>query len=99
MSKAFYNSVRWKTLRKSVLARDRYLCRNCRRYMPIPKAASIVHHCFPLEDYPQYAFAGWNLISLCVPCHDKMHDRITNKLTPLGESWMRRVSPPVKNAF
>ena len=41
------------------------------------------------------AWCPWNLISLSKRSHEAMHDRVTHKLTPLGESWRRRVSPPV----
>lgn len=37
------------------------------------------------------ALASNNLISLCNKCHDKMHDRNTNKLTALGLEWVKRM--------
>ncbi|WP_221935824.1 beta-galactosidase, partial [Klebsiella pneumoniae] len=38
----------------------------------------------------EYAWKPWNLISLSGKNHDAMHDRVTRKLTELGESWRRR---------
>lgn len=88
-----YKSRRWAALRKSVLVRDRYQCRECRRF-GLMANASVVHHAYPAEDYPEYAWSGWNLLSLCPGCHNAMHDRETGALTDKGLAWKRRVSPP-----
>lgn len=84
---------RWWHIREIPLKRDRYRCRNCARYgRQVP--AEVVHHVWPAEDYPELAYKAWNLLSLCESCHDKMHERSGRRLTPLGESWRRRVIPP-----
>lgn len=84
---------RWRRLREKVLRRDGYLCREARRYgMRIE--AQVVHHIWPAEDYPEYAYCLWNLISLSAANHDRMHDRNTGELTDLGESWRRKTIPP-----
>ena len=49
---------------------------------------------WPAEDWPEYAYAEWNLVSLSQAAHDAMHDRQTGRLTELGESWRRRTIPP-----
>lgn len=87
------NNKRWRLLRERVLRRDGYRCREAARYGKIVEA-DVVHHIWPAEDYPEYAYCAWNLISLSAEAHDRMHDRITRKLTPLGESWRRRAVPP-----
>ena len=55
----------WKRIRKLVLERDQYLCQGCRT-----KKAVHVHH-------TTYDFLGdellFQLISLCVDCHQKIH--------------------------
>ena len=84
---------RWQRLRMRVLRRDRFLCRESARYGKLVEATH-VHHVWPAEDYPEFAWCEWNLISLSSDAHDRMHDRKTRKLTPLGESWRRRTSPP-----
>ena len=94
MAWAGYSTARWKRLRAAALRRDGYLCRENLRYGRRVEA-SYVHHVWPAEDYPEYAWCLWNLITLTKASHGAMHDRLTHKLTPLGESWRRRVSPPV----
>lgn len=89
----FHKTQKWKNKRTKILRRDMYLCRECKRYGK-SIAADTVHHINPLSERPDLALKDWNLISLCNPCHDKMHDRVTNQLTALGENWRRKVSPP-----
>lgn len=84
---------RWRKLRKLALRRDGYRCREAARYGRSVEA-DVVHHIWPAEDYPEYAYCLWNLLSLSGEAHEKMHDRITRWLTPLGESWRRRSPPP-----
>lgn len=84
---------RWRALRARVLREDRYLCQEAARYGKVAEA-EVVHHIWPTEDYPEYAYCRWNLVSLSVEAHNRMHDRFTHKLTPLGEAWRRRTIPP-----
>lgn len=84
---------RWQALRLRILRRDKFLCRESLRY-GVPVEANVVHHIWPAEDYPEYAYEAWNLISLSQSKHDAMHDRVTRRLTPLGEYWRRRSPPP-----
>ena len=83
---------RWQRLRRRILQRDKY-CQEAARYGRI-EYAEIVHHIWPAEDYPEYAYCEWNLVGLTAAAHDQMHDRLTRKLTALGESWRRRTIPP-----
>lgn len=88
-----YKTQKWQRQRERVLRRDEYLCRECRRYGRTTPATT-VHHIYPLEQYPEWKLASWNMISLCHECHNKMHDRDNGALTALGQSWTDRVSPP-----
>ena len=88
-----YKTGRWRVLREKILRRDRYKCRESARY-GITAEANTVHHVWPAEDYPEYAWQPWNLISLTGEKHEAMHDRLSGKLTELGEAWRRRISPP-----
>lgn len=97
MATGIYADKRWPSLRARVLRRDDYLCQQCLRYGK-HRAATTVHHCFPAGRYPGYAWAAWNLVSLCSRCHDAMHDRNSEQLTPLGEQWRQRAErrkPPL----
>lgn len=88
-----YKSKRWRRLRRSILRRDGYRCREWARYGKAVEATT-VHHVWPAEEYPEYAWASWNLVSLSGDRHDAMHDRRTGRLTELGEAWRRRIAPP-----
>ena len=88
-----YSSRRWRKLRESILRRDKGKCREAARY-GMTVEATTVHHIWPAEDFPEYAWKPWNLISLSSKNHDAMHDRLTQRLTELGESWRRRTPPP-----
>lgn len=67
-----YMSARWRAKRESILRRDSYQCRECRRYGRLREAQE-VHHIKPVEMYPEFAFVDANLVSLCHACHNKMH--------------------------
>lgn len=87
----FYLSNRWKTKRSRILRRDNYLCQLSRRYGKM-RPADTVHHIFPREDFPEYALADWNLISVCGAEHDRLHDRGSGKLTAYGMELLRRTA-------
>ena len=84
---------RWRSLREKALRRDGYLCQESRRYGRLVPATT-VHHIWPAEDYPEFAYSEWNLVSLSDEAHERMHERRTRKLSPLGERWRRKTSPP-----
>ncbi len=88
-----YKAPRWECARDQALRAYGYECQECRRF-GYKRAATVVHHVWPVEQWPEFAWQSWNHLPLCGKCHDRMHDRITRKLTPLGERWRRRRSPP-----
>ena len=88
-----YNAPRWRRLRESVLRAAGYRCQWAKRYGKRVEA-SHVHHIWPAEDYPQYAWCLWNLIALSAENHNAMHDRFTGRLSAAGESLRRRTVPP-----
>lgn len=83
---------RWQTIRRQALRRDGYLCQEAKRF-GISRQAQIVHHIWPAEDYPEYAYSLWNLISLSAEAHDAMHDRQTKQLTQRGRALQLRHPP------
>ena len=88
MNKDFYHSKKWELMRLSIMRRDGYMCRCCKRYGK-NVSASHVHHILPYEIYPEYSMERWNLISLCQTCHNKMHDRDTHDLSEEGMKLAR----------
>lgn len=86
----FYKTGKWLKKRDRILRRDKYLCQQSKRYGN-NEQAEMVHHIYPLEQYPELAFASWNLISLSNKQHGRMHNRTTNEVTALGKEWQDRV--------
>lgn len=70
--KAFYKKRFWKMAQKNILKRDHYLCQDCLK-KGIKTEAVVAHHLKSPADYPQLAFNGENLVSLCEVCHHKRH--------------------------
>ena len=52
----------------------------------------MVHHIFPREQFPEYQWELWNLISLTNEMHNKLHDRVTNNLTAEGMKLLVRTA-------
>lgn len=87
----FYDDPKWIRLRNSVLRRDNYMDKESKRY-GIIRPAEIVHHIFPKDEFPEYAFSVWNLISLSRQTHNEMHDRETDELTQKGRDLLIRTA-------
>lgn len=84
-----YNSLKWKHTARMVMRRDGYMCQLSKRYgRAVP--AEVVHHIFPVDEYPEYAYEPWNLIALSRKMHNTLHDRNTDALTAEGVALMRR---------
>ena len=87
-----YGSAKWKKKRQHILRLYGYkdvLAARYRRAEP----ATIVHHIYPAELYPEYAWADWNLISVSQGTHNKLENRATGELTEEGLALMRRTKP------
>ena len=87
----FYDDPKWKRIRQSVLRRDGYMDREAKRFGKV-KQAEVVHHIFPKDEFPEYAFSVWNLISLSRQTHNEMHDRETDELTEKGRDLLLRTA-------
>ena len=87
----FYKSKAWKTIRAAALRRDGYMCQASKRYGKLLQADT-VHHIFPRDEFPQYQYALWNLISLTTERHNELHDRNTNRLTAKGIDLLQRTA-------
>lgn len=84
-----YNSLKWKHTARMVMRRDGYMCQLSKRYgKAVP--AEVVHHIFPVDEFPEYAYEPWNLIALSRKMHNTLHDRNTDALTAEGVALMRR---------
>lgn len=97
-TKPFYKNKRWINKRNIILRRDEYTCQESKRYGPGIQGDT-VHHIFPLDTYPELAYVNWNLICMSNKYHNKMHDRLTNEITALGEKWQKSRETEFKNKF
>lgn len=86
-----YKEPKWVALRERILKRDKYLDRYLSRYGKF-KNADIVHHIFPVKQFPQYQYEEWNLISLSKSTHNLMHDRDTDELSDIGKELLVRTA-------
>ncbi len=87
--KPFYKSKKWLITASRIKRRDGYECQESKRYGSFQQA-EVVHHIYPLEEYPELSLVSWNLISLSSKQHNRMHDRNTNEITEIGKQWQRR---------
>lgn len=87
----FYDTPRWKKIRESVLRRDGYICKVSSRYGRKVEATH-VHHIFPRDEYPEFQWCKWNLISVCLAAHNALHDRNTDALTNEGKDLLLRTA-------
>ncbi|MGW7930608.1 HNH endonuclease [Staphylococcus xylosus] len=84
-TKRFYNSKAWKVTREKVLERDNFECQECKKAgkfsgnRPDKHKSLDVDHIKELETHPELAHDLDNLITLCVSCHNKKHNRYQNR--------------------
>ena len=86
-----YKEPRWVELRKKILVRDKYMDQYLKRYGKF-KTAEMVHHIFPVDEFPEYQYCEWNLISVSKSTHNMFHDRDTNELTEIGRELLVRTA-------
>lgn len=92
----FYESDKWDQIRSSILRRDKYKCQLSARYGK-NREAEAVHHIFPRDEFPEYQYESWNLISVTNKEHNKLHNRDDRSLTEYGAELLRRTAR--KNAI
>lgn len=94
MADPFYKTKRWQQRRAAILKRDKYQCQVAKR-LGRTVNADTVHHIFPRDEYPEHAWASWNLIAVSRDGHNMLHDRTTGRLSPMGEDLMRETGRKV----
>lgn len=87
-----YQSGKWKRKSKHILKLDGYRCQIAKRYGR-SEEATVVHHIYPVEKYPEWAWCDWNLISVSQASHNKLENRKTGELTELGQQLQRMTVP------
>lgn len=89
-----YYGGRWKKKRKHILSLDGYKC-VIAKWFGKSEEATTVHHIYPADKYPEYAWCDWNLISVSQGSHNKLENRQTGELTQLGRWLMSKTKPGV----
>lgn len=87
----WYENPKWQRVRKTALRRDKYMDVYAKRFGKI-KEAEVVHHIFPKNDFPEYAYCLWNLISVSRQTHNTFHDRDSDELTEKGRELLRKTA-------
>lgn len=72
------HSKKYKEWRTAVFERDNYTCQHCGQVGGELNA----HHIKPFAKYKELRFELSNGITLCVPCHDKVHGKKRRKGKP-----------------
>ncbi|ADV05800.1 HNH endonuclease [Staphylococcus pseudintermedius] len=85
--RTFYNSMAWREKRADIMRRDHFECQRCKSKGKVAideyelnknhrkKIKLVVHHIKELADYPELCLDDDNLETLCVECHNEIHDR------------------------
>lgn len=90
-----YGKGKWKNKRLHILRLDGYKDRVAAMFGRTVEADT-VHHIYPAEEYPEYAWCDWNLISVSFATHNKLENRRTGELTELGK-WLQSQIKPGSN--
>ena len=86
---SFLKTDRWKMKRANILRRDKFIDQYLLKTKGIMRDADTVHHIFPRDKYPQYAYEDWNLISLGSYTHSHViHNAHNGALTREGKRLM-----------
>lgn len=85
----FYKTKKWQRTREIVLRKNDYLCRESKQYGKHVQA-EVIHHIFPLEEYPELAFVHWNLLPTTNAIHNTFHDRENNQIIGRGLYWQKK---------
>ncbi|MGT2951599.1 endonuclease [Streptococcus cuniculi] len=82
-------SKKWSKFRERILKRDNYLCQESLRFGERVQA-EMVHHIYPVSEYPELEFVKWNCISLTNQKHNTFHDRKNDSIVGNGKIWQKR---------
>lgn len=72
LTKQVTKSIEYQAWRKAVYERDDWTCQHCKKRGPRLHA----HHIKPKSRYPELMFDVSNGLTLCEPCHHKIHTKM-----------------------
>lgn len=74
----FYKSREWFAVREQARKRDNYECQLCKAAGKYHKVEN-VHHIKEVKTHPHLCLTLSNLQSLCIKCHNKVHERMADE--------------------
>lgn len=89
----FYKSKAWRDTRELVLKRDNYECQHCKQQGKVTtinknKHKSLdVDHIQELDTHPELAHDMDNLVTLCIACHNRKHNRSYRRCNRKPSKW------------
>lgn len=86
----FLMSKTWRNKRREILNRDGHVCQYY-KHQGVIMPAQVVHHIFPLAEYPEYALENWNLISLSKKAHSRL-ENAPQGMTSEGKRILRETA-------
>lgn len=81
---------RWEKFRDRVLREHDYLCQESLRF-GVSAAAEMVHHIYPVSQYPELEFVKWNCLPLTNKKHNSFHDRKNDNIIAGGLYWQKKL--------
>lgn len=89
----FYKSKEWRGLRELVLIRDNYECQHCKEkgivktINPNKHKSLDIDHIKELDTHPELALNMDNLVTLCISCHNRKHNRYQKGFPRKETKW------------
>ncbi|HEM3451962.1 TPA: HNH endonuclease [Streptococcus suis] len=80
---------KWEKFRDKMMRKSDYLCQESLRY-GLSVSAEMVHHIFPVSEYPELEFVEWNCLALTNRKHNTFHDRVNDKVVGQGIYWQKK---------
>lgn len=78
-----YKATRWIKKRQHILLRDNHMDQYAIR-SGVRCEADTVHHILPAEEWPEYQWEDWNLISVHRSTHRRLHEKYSYRLSQEG---------------
>ena len=89
---------KWNKFRDKVMRQHDYLCQESLRYgQSVP--AEMVHHIYPVSEYPELEYVSWNCLPLTNRNHNTFHDRNNDKIIGNGIYWQKKRKKEFLNFF
>lgn len=82
-------TAKWKKFAERTKRKYSYLCQESLRFGERVEA-EMIHHIFPVDNFPELEFVSWNVIPVTFKKHETFHDRTNDEITKIGKIWQRK---------